>query len=103
VLYAGWQSGTVRTRELIVSSPQVYLQALSNAQASAEPSTTQRWLNDLNALGGIARRAVKPLEAGLLRELLEAESLEVDHAFSRMKTDVERLLNRFELERGHAG
>lgn len=102
-LYAGWQSGTARTRELIVSSPQVYLQALSCAQASAEPSATQRWLNDLNALAGIARRAIKPLEAGLLKELLEPEWLEVEHAFSRMKTDVERLLGRFELERGHAG
>lgn len=102
-LYAGWQSGTARTRELIVTSPQVYLQALSNAQGSDEPSATQRWLNDLNALGGIARRAVKPLEAGLLRELLETESLEVDRAFARMKTDVERLLGRYKLERGHAG
>lgn len=99
-LYAGWQSGTARTRELIVSSPQVYLQALRTAQASAEPSATQRWLNDINALAGIARRALKPLEAGLPRELLEAEWLEVDHAFSRMQTDVERLLGRFELEAG---
>lgn len=102
-LYAGWQSGTARTRELIVSSPQVYLQALSNAQASAEPSATQRWLNDLNALGGIARRAVKPLEAGLFQQLLDTERQELEQGFVRMQTEVERLIQRFELERGHAG
>jgi ParB/RepB/Spo0J family partition protein len=103
-LYAGWQAGTARTRELIVSTPQVYLQAQAAAHGStAEPSATQRWLGDLGALAGIARRAVKPLEAGLLQELLEAEWLEVEQAFSRMKTEVERLLDRFELERGHAG
>jgi ParB-like chromosome segregation protein Spo0J len=102
-LYAGWQSGTARTRELILSSPQVYLQAQAAAQPAAEPSATQRWLNDLNALAGIARRALKPLEAGLLQELLEAERREAEHGFERMKSEVERLIGRFEFERGHAG
>jgi len=102
-LYAGWQSGTARTRELIVSSPQVYLQALGHAQASAEPSATQRWLNDLNALGGIARRARRALEAGLFQQLLEAERRELEQGFVRMQTEVERLIQRFELERGHVG
>lgn len=100
-LYAGWQSGTARTRELIVSSPQLYLKAQA-AEQPAAPSATQRWLNDVGALGGIARRAHRALEAGLLQQLLDAERQEVEQAFVRMRADVERLIHRFELEGGHA-
>lgn len=102
-LYAGWQSGTARTRELIVSSPQIYLQAQA-AQSPAPPSAIQRWLNDLGALCGIAQRARRALEAGLLHELLEAERLEAEHGFARMRAEVQRLIDRFDVERvGHAG
>lgn len=101
-LYAGWQSGTQRTRELIVQSPRTYLQAQA-AQQVPTPSATQRFLNDLGALGGIARRAYRALQEGLLQQLLEGEQHEVEQAFARAKADLERLLHRFALERGHAG
>lgn len=101
-LYAGWQSGTARTRELILATPQVYLQAQAT-QAPVRPSATQRWLNDLGALGGIARRARRPLEQGLLQQLLEAERIEVEQAVTRSKADVQSLFNRFDREAGHAG
>jgi ParB-like chromosome segregation protein Spo0J len=101
-LYAGWQSGTARTRELILASPQIYLQA-QQAQVPPAPSATQRWLNDLGALGGIARRARRPLEQGLLQQLLEAERIEVEQALTRSKADVQSLFNRFDREAGHAG
>jgi ParB family chromosome partitioning protein len=101
-LYAGWQSGTARTRELILATPQVYLQAQAT-QEPAAPSATQRWLNDLGALGGIARRARRPLEQGLLQQLLQVERTEVNEAVARTKADVESLFNRFDREAGHAG
>jgi ParB family chromosome partitioning protein len=101
-LYAGWQSGTARTRELILASPQIYLQA-QQAQVPAAPSATQRWLNDLGALGGIARRARRPLEQGLLQQLLSVERTEVEQAFARTQADVQSLFNRFDREAGHAG
>jgi hypothetical protein len=101
-LYAGWQSGTQRTRELIVSTPQIYLQALA-VQSPAEPSATQRWLNDLGALGGIARRAHRVLEAGLLHQLLTAEHTEVQASVARNRAEVQRLFTRFDQESGHAG
>ena len=72
-LYQGWQSGTARTRELILASPQIYLQAQA-AQTPAPPSATQRFLQDLGALGGIARRAHRALEEGLLQQLLESRT-----------------------------
>ena len=101
-LYAGWQGGTARTRELILATPQVYLQAQAT-QEPAAPSATQRWLNDLGALGGIARRARRPLEQGLLQQLLTVERMEVCEAVARTKADVESLFNRFDREAGHAG
>lgn len=96
-LYAGWQSGTARTRELILATPQVYLQAQAT-QAPAAPSAMQRWLNDLGALAGIARRARRALEQGLLPQLLAAERLEVEQAVARSKAEVESLFERFDRE-----
>jgi ParB-like chromosome segregation protein Spo0J len=96
-LYAGWQAGTERTRELIVQSPQIYLQAQAT-QATAPPSATQRFLQDLGALGGIARRAHRALEGRLLAQLRESELLEVTNAFARANADLQRLIQRFELE-----
>jgi ParB family chromosome partitioning protein len=101
-LYAGWQSGSQRTRELILSSPKVYLDAKAVSHP-APPSATQRFLDDLSALGGIARRALRALHEGLLPQLPESERLEVGQAFARAKADLERLLHRFDLEHGHAG
>ena len=96
-LYGGWQSGTQRTRELILHSPQIYLQAQA-ARTPAPPSATQRFLQDLGALAGIARRAHGALEGGLLQQLLESERLEVKEAFARANTELQRLIHRVELE-----
>jgi ParB family chromosome partitioning protein len=101
-LYAGWQSGTERTRELILASPHIYLQAQAT-QEPAAPSATQRWLNDLGALAGLARRARRPLEQGLLQQLLKVERTEVEQAVARSKADVESLFSRFDREAGDAG
>jgi ParB family transcriptional regulator, chromosome partitioning protein len=96
-LYAGWQAGTERTRELIVQSPQIYLQAQAT-QATAPPSASQRFLQDLGALGGIARRAHRALEGRLLAQLRDSELIEVSAAFARANADLQRLVHRFELE-----
>ncbi len=100
-LYAGWQTGSTRTRELILETPKVYL----DAKAASEPppsSATQRFLNDLGALGGIARRMLRVLQEGLGQQLLESERLEVSQAFARAKSDLERLFQRIDLEYDHA-
>jgi ParB-like chromosome segregation protein Spo0J len=96
-LYAGWQAGTERTRELIVHSPQIYLQAQATRE-TAPPSATQRLLQDLSALGGIARRAHRILESRLLVQLHESELKEITEAFARANADLQRLIHRFELE-----
>ena len=101
-LYAGWHSGTPATRELILEQPQVYLQAQATI-SPASPSPSERWLHDVGALGGIARRARRTLEGGLLQQLLKQERLEVEQGFARMRSEVQRLLERYDLETTHAG
>ena len=101
-LYQGWRNGTERTRELILTHPQVYLQAQAS-HLGTPSSPAQRWLEDLGALGGIARRARRALERGLWRELLAAEHEQFAHAFERTRTEVNSLCHRFDLERGHVG
>ena len=96
-LYAGWQAGTERTRELIVQSPQIYLQAQAR-HATAPPSATQRFLQDLGALAGIARPAHRILEGRLLAQLHESELIEVTEAFARANADLKRLVHRVERE-----
>jgi len=101
-LYAGWLSGTARTRELILATPQVYLQAQAT-QEPVPPSASERWLNDLGALAGIARRARRALEQGVLQQLTRCERTEVEQRVARTRADLERLFERFDLEAGHAG
>ena len=101
-LYAGWLSGTARTRELILATPQVYLQAQAT-QEPVPPSASERWLNDLGALAGIARRARRALDQGVLQQLTRCERTEVEQRVARTRADLERLFERFDLESGHAG
>jgi ParB-like chromosome segregation protein Spo0J len=96
-LYAGWQAGTERTRELIVHSPQIYLQAQATRE-TAPPSATQRLLQDLSALGGIARRAHRILESRLLVQLHPTQHKKTPAAAARANADLQRLIHRFELE-----
>jgi hypothetical protein len=96
-LYAGWQAGTERTRELIVQSPQIYLQAQATRE-TAPPSATQRFLQDLGALGGIARRAHRSLEGRLLAQLRENELKEDPAASAPPNGEMQRLVQRFEVE-----
>jgi ParB family transcriptional regulator, chromosome partitioning protein len=97
LLCEGWNEGTQKTRDLILASPQVYLQAQA-AQEPAPPSATQRFLNDIGALGGIARRGYRALQEGLMQRLLDSERTEVMEAFARANTDLKRLIDRMELE-----
>lgn len=103
-LYTGWQEGSARTRELILQQPKVYLDAkAAQDQNPVPPSSVQRLLNDLGALGGIARRVLRSLDEGIAQELHADEPLEFAGASDRAKADVERLFHRIELELNRAG
>lgn len=104
LLYEGFQSGTEKTRELILSTPQVYLRA---QEAERQPKTTksqsQQLLDDLGALSGIARRAHRRLVQGLMQRLLPGEPEEVARLSSEAKSSTHALFTRFDQEAGHAG
>ena len=104
-LYAGWLSGTERTRELILSTPQVWLRVQEEqrkTQAAAK-SPTQLLVDDLGALSGVARRAGRHLDKGLLPCLLTAEREEVWSVLAQARADTQRLFTRFDRETADAG
>lgn len=104
LLYEGLQSGTDKTRELILSTPQVYLRAReAQRQPEAAKSDCQQLLDDLRALGGIARRARRRLEQGLAQRLLPGEPEELARQLSEARSAAGALFTRFDQEAGRAG
>jgi ParB family transcriptional regulator, chromosome partitioning protein len=104
LLYQGFLSGSEKTRELILTTPQVYLRAQEvQREPKAAKSDCQQLLDDLGALSGIARRARRRLEQGLMQRLLPGEPDEVAHQLSEAKASTQLLFNRFAQEVGHAG
>jgi hypothetical protein len=104
LLYGGLQSGTDKTRELILSTPQVYLRACeAQRQPEAAKSDCQQLLDDLRALAAIARRARRRLEQGLAQRLLPGEPEEVARALVEARSTAGALFTRFDQEAGRAG
>lgn len=105
LLCDGWRSGSARTRELILATPQIFLRAQEEqhrAQAAAK-SPLQLLLDDLGALSGIARRARRRLEQGLMQRLMPGEPEEVARLSRQARADTEGLFTRFDREHGDAG
>jgi len=103
LLYQGLKSGTEQTRELILTSPQVYLRA--REQAAPKPvdkSGAEQLLSDLNALSAIAARARKRMTSGVMEQLLPEEHNEVKRQLRYAKDTTSALFNRLTLETEHA-
>lgn len=104
LLYQGLQSGTDKTRELILSTPQVYLRAREAQRLpEAAKSDCQQFLDDLSALAAIARRARRRLEQGLAQRLLPGEPEEVARLLLAARGATGALFTRCDQEAGHAG
>lgn len=104
LLYEGWQGGTERTRELLLTTPQVYLKALEiHNEPRAARTPKQLLLDELKQMGGLARRARMRLEQGLLQQLLPGEGEEVAHLVSQAQAAAQSLFTRMQQENGHAG
>jgi ParB/RepB/Spo0J family partition protein len=101
LLYQGWRGGTEKTRELILSRPLVYLRAQEES-APHKKTETQLLVEDLGALGGIARRARRRLERGLLLRLLPGEPEEVQARVEEARHAATALFARFDQEASHA-
>jgi len=94
-LCAGWLSGSEATRQLLVEDPRLFLRARAQARSPADPAAAGPaavLLEDMGALGGIARRGIRHLREGLLARLLGPEREEVGRALAQARADVERLV-----------
>jgi ParB/RepB/Spo0J family partition protein len=104
-LYAGWAAGTRKTQELLVADPWLYLRAQEQARRvdQIDKSPAQQFRDDLGALGGLARRSRRTLQAGLWRRLIEPEREELGRCMAQAKHDSEALFERFDKERCDVG
>ena len=104
-LYAGWVSGSDATRERMLADPALYLRAQDEARRPepADKSPAQLLLDDLGALGGVARRTHRRVQGGLLQRLVPAEREEIDRCAVQARSDAETLFRRWEKETSHAG
>lgn len=96
-LYGGWLSGSEETRELLLSDPGLFLRAQEEARR-AEPSPAQLLLDDLGALGGVARRGHRRLNQGLAKKLSPPEREEGRRCFLAAQADAEAFFHRCQKE-----
>ncbi len=102
-LYAGWVQGNDQTRDLILSDPVLFLRARGAARREADSKPPARlFLDDLEALGAISRRAVRRLREGLAARLSTSEIEEAGLAIEQAQADCEALQRRWGRERNDA-
>ena len=103
-LYEGWTNGDAQTRARIVADPMLYLRALAESRRTpvVEKNPLRLLLNDLSALGAIARRADRRLQGGVFGQLESSQYEEIRQCFLQSQQDVQRLSVRVAKEIGHA-
>lgn len=105
-LYAGYRSRSTKTRELVLSDPQLYLRTREECQRPQDPlaqAPVDMLLRDFDMLGSIARRALRRLCEGRVPGLAPAEWDEVGRCFAQARHDVERVARQLSKEQVHAG
>jgi len=104
-LYAGWKSGSERTRELLLSDPLLYLRAQAEGRRSDAPAKSPGalLLDDMALMGTVARRAYRRLCGGSLRAVLPSERDEIGRALAQATADLRTLETRWTKEVEDAG
>jgi ParB family transcriptional regulator, chromosome partitioning protein len=99
-LYGGWLTGHPKTRALVLGDPALYLRAREAEQAAAAAeSPLAQLLDDLGALGGVARRAKRRLSQELMSSLLPHEREEIVDRFGQASADVQAIGERLQREK----
>jgi hypothetical protein len=102
-LCVAYARGDDRTRRHLVEHPDLFLRARETDDAAQPRRPVDRLLGDLNALGGIARRAAKEVTLGVVRKLLVPERDEVQREADRARGEAERLFAEITKEIRDAG
>jgi len=93
-LYARWLSGSMETRELVVTQPYVVLRACEQARRDekiSEDTKSRKLLDDFGILIGTSRRARARLVRGQLGHLLPTEAQETRQAAQKARWECEAL------------
>jgi ParB/RepB/Spo0J family partition protein len=99
-LCTAFQSGSAKSRELILSDPELFLRARAQVTAPAEKERDPAavLLGDLGALGGIARRVHRRFRDGIVQQLAPPELDELRRCGRQSRADIEQLFTRFDQE-----
>ena len=103
-LCATYGSGNAKTRELVVTRPELVLKAKAETLAvtGPEPTPAVALAHDARTIAAIARRACARLAGGALDGASEGERDEVSRAVGQARGEVEGLLARWGKETNHA-
>lgn len=95
-LYAGYVSGSGKTRELVLGDPMIFLRAEEQVRRGGreDDPPSHRLLGDLGLIASVARRADRLLRKGLGAPLSEDERTDLGACFRQAEADVGALLRR---------
>lgn len=100
VLYGGWLQGTDKSRELILSDPQLFLRVHEQAMAEvrAKASEANRLVQDFETVAMVAARARRRLARGQWQQLMKADRQAARVALQRAKAECDALFARMDKE-----
>jgi ParB/RepB/Spo0J family partition protein len=105
-LYQGYRSRSAKTRELVLSDPQLYLRTREECRRAPDATPlapVDQLLRDFDMLGSIARRALRRLCEGQVLGLAASEWDEVGRCFDQARHEIERVGRQLNKERTDAG
>ncbi|MBT7096238.1 ParB N-terminal domain-containing protein [Candidatus Poribacteria bacterium] len=94
-LYAGWKCASPTTRESIVEKPILFLRAEASTQpddALPNGDPAAPLFNDLHGITGLARRAQRRVDEGLLRELDTGRRGKITNAATQARLATEAMI-----------
>lgn len=91
-LCSALMSASAETRERLLDDPALFLRARETVRTSPmEKDPVALLLDDLGALGGVARRAYRRVRDGILGRMTPPERDELDRCLRQAKADTEQL------------
>jgi ParB family chromosome partitioning protein len=102
-LCVAFARGSEEAREYLLHQPQLFLRARETGDQALPVGPGELLLQDLGALGGIARRARGRVTAGAVRDLTPPEHNELRRRADTARGEVERLFGKLEKEMDDAG
>ena len=103
-LYAAYLEASPVTRERLLENPALFLKALTETKDSPpEPGPARILLNDMEIMGGVARRVLRKIRDGLARRVLHEERAEILRSLAQAERDFEEMGQRLRKEYSDVG